>query len=84
MAQNNGYENVKYDTPVKFGEKEVTEVAMRRPFVRDMVAVGSYENPTERDVRLVANLTDNDYDTIAALTWDAYAPLQEKLGDFLS
>jgi len=77
-------ETVTYENPVKIGGKEVTEVTIRRPFVRDMVAVGNIKNDLERDVRLIANLTDHTYDEIAALEWREYAPLQEKLADFLS
>ena len=77
-------ETVTFDSPVSIGGKEVTELTIRRPYVRDMVAVGNVKNDIERDVRLIANLTDHTYDEIAGLSWDAYVQLQEKLGSFLS
>ena len=74
---------VVFDRPVTIGGKEHQELRMRQPLVRDMIIVGVYENPAERDARMIANLTDHAYDEIVEMEWQPYKKLRDQLTDFL-
>lgn len=59
-------------------------VKMRRPKVKDTLAVAKISNVGEQEVALIANLTMQTTDDISELYLDDYAALQNELKRFLS
>lgn len=60
------------------------KVEMREPKVRDLRMVGSYTDPVEKELNLIANLTGLTLDEIDDLSLKDYAPLQKALVGFQS
>lgn len=61
-----------------------TVVKMRRPKVKDTLAVADISNVGEQEVALIANLTMQTVEDISELYLDDYALLQNELKRFLS
>ncbi|WP_060825908.1 phage tail assembly protein [Sulfurospirillum cavolei] len=61
-----------------------TVVKMRRPKVKDTLAVAKISNVGEQEVALIANLTMQTVEDISELYLDDYALLQNELKRFLS
>lgn len=59
-------------------------VEMRRPKVKDTLAVAKIDNVGEQEVALIANLTMQTVDDVSELYLDDYALLQAELKRFLS
>ena len=57
---------------------------MRGPKVRDMRVVEQYKTPAEKELYLIANLTEKTMDQIEDLEMKDYNALSEGLADFLS
>lgn len=61
-----------------------TKVSMRRPKVKDQLAVDHIKSSGEQEVHLIANLTMKTLDDISNLWVDDYLLLQDQLKSFLS
>jgi hypothetical protein len=73
------------DYPVKAHGVEVKSLQMRRPKVRDQLSVEKDKaSDAEREVRLFANLTEQEPETIMDLDMKDYGKLQEAYKGFLS
>jgi hypothetical protein len=76
---------VKLTSPIKIDGKEVNEINLRRPKVRDRLAVErSNFSDAEKEVQLIANLAELPIDVIEDIDLADYAKLQRALSDFLS
>jgi hypothetical protein len=75
---------VKLKYPIKVSGVERTEVALRRPKVRDRLIVDKVAlNESEKEVLLMANLAELPKEAIEDLDLADYARLAEVLGGFL-
>lgn len=70
------------DVEIKMSDGSV--VKMRRPKVKDTLAVAKISNVGEQEVALIANLTMQTVEDISELYLDDYALLQNELKRFLS
>jgi len=70
-----------FELPILVDGKEVKEVTMRVPKVKDMLAVDHINNPVEREIALIGNLTDLQITMDDVEEWDAaeYTTLQSTL-----
>jgi hypothetical protein len=76
---------VKFATPIKIDEKDVFEINLRRPKVRDRLAVErSNSSDAEKEVQLIANLAELPVEAIEDVDLADYVKLQKALSDFLS
>jgi hypothetical protein len=76
---------IKLTNPVKIDGRELTELAIRRPKVRDRLAVErSNASDAEKEVQLIANLAELPIEVIEDVDLADYAKLQRALTDFLS
>jgi len=64
--------------------KDIQEITLRRPKVRDRLAVERMgQSDAEKEVALIANLADLPKETIEELDLADYNKIQEVLQDFL-
>ncbi len=78
-------EVVKLQYPITVDGQEVTEIALRRPKVRDMLAVEKLEGSDgARELRLLANLAELPPETLEELDVADYQALQQVYAGFLS
>ncbi len=78
-------EVVKLQYPITVDGQEVTEIALRRPKVRDMLAVEKLEGSEgARELRLLANLAELPPETLEELDVADYQALQQVYAGFLS
>jgi hypothetical protein len=70
---------IKLDYPIAVGGKEVTQLEMRRPLVRDLMIAGKISNPAESEISLVANLCGLSPDELQQLDGADYTELQSQL-----
>jgi hypothetical protein len=76
---------VKLASPISIDGKEMTEINLRRPKVRDRLAVErSNASDAEKEVQLIANLAELPVEVIEDIDLADYAKLQRALTDFLS
>jgi hypothetical protein len=76
---------VKLASPVIVDGKEVIEISLRRPKVRDRLAVErSSASDAEKEVQLIANLAELPVEAIEDIDLADYAKLQRALTNFLS
>jgi hypothetical protein len=76
---------VKLANPVKIDGKDIMELSLRRPKVRDRLAVErSSASDAEKEVQLIANLAELPVEVIEDTDLADYAELQRALTDFLS
>ncbi|MBR1734606.1 MAG: phage tail assembly protein [Alphaproteobacteria bacterium] len=76
---------VELETPIKIDGVQVSELNIRRPKVRDLLAVSKQSgSEQEREVNLVANLAEVPIETIQDLDLQDYLKMQEILKGFLS
>ncbi len=79
---------VKLARPIRVEERMITEVAIRRPKVRDLRAMEKLREPgsTELDqgISMAAALCDLPLDAMDEMDAADFAAISEVLGDFLS
>lgn len=75
---------IKLDFPIKLDGKDVAELSVRRPKVRDQLAASKKTNEQEREIFLFANLCQLSPDDIQNLDMKDYGKLQRVYLDFLS
>ena len=76
---------IKLESPVKVDGIEVNEISLRQPKVRDLL-ISSKKNASEaeREVNLIANLSELPIDAVEDLDLRDYLKIQNWLKDFLS
>lgn len=75
---------IKLNEPIKIDCVSISELALRRPKVRDRLAVERLgTNDAEKEVALIANLADIPKDAVEELDLADYAKIQEALQGFL-
>lgn len=75
---------IKLNEPIKFDGVSISELTLRRPKVRDRLAVERLgTNDAEKEVALIANLADIPKDAVEELDLADYAKIQEALQGFL-
>jgi hypothetical protein len=75
---------IKLNEPIKIDGVVISELTLRRPKVRDRLAVERLGNSdAEKEVALIANLTDFPKDAVEELDLADYAKIQEALQGFL-
>ncbi len=75
---------IKLNAPIKIDGVEVKVLTMRKPKVRDMLAVDNIPGQAKREVALMANLCEVTTADIEDLDMDDYEQLQETYQSFLS
>ena len=70
-----------FEQPIVVDGKKITEVTMRVPKVKDMLAVDHIENKIDREIALIGNLTGVNITLDDVEEWDAaeYTTLQSTL-----
>ena len=77
-------QTIKLTTPITMNGTQIAEVTLRRPKVRDRLAVERMgTTDAEKEVALIANLTELSKDTISELDLLDYSLIQEALQGFL-
>jgi hypothetical protein len=75
---------IKLIEPIKIDGVNISELTLRRPKVRDRLAVERLgTNDAEKEVALIANLADIPKDAVEELDLADYAKIQEALQGFL-
>ena len=75
---------IKLNEPIKIDGISISELTLRRPKVRDRLAVERLgTNDAEKEVALIANLADLPKDAVEELDLADYAKIQEALQGFL-
>jgi len=75
---------IKLNEPIKIDGVSILELTLRRPKVRDRLAVERLgTNDAEKEVALIANLADIPKDAVEDLDLADYAKIQEALQGFL-
>ena len=75
---------IKLIEPIKIDGASISELTLRRPKVRDRLAVERLgTNDAEKEVALIANLADIPKDAVEELDLADYAKIQEALQGFL-
>lgn len=75
---------IKLNEPIKIDGLSISELNLRRPKVRDRLAVERLgTNDAEKEVALIANLADIPKDAVEELDLADYAKIQETLQGFL-
>ena len=75
---------IKLIKPIKIDGISISELTLRRPKVRDRLAVERLgTNDAEKEVALIANLADIPKDAVEELDLADYAKIQEALQCFL-
>ncbi len=78
-------EEIKLKYPIKVDGIEIKSLKMRRPKVRDRMAVEKQSaSDAEKEVNLIANLCEVSPDALSELDLADYKLLQDKITDFLS
>ncbi len=76
---------IKLAHPIKTATQLLTELTMRRPKVRDRLAVDkAFTNDGEREINMLANLCSVTPDDIAEMDLADYVTLQREFQDFLT
>jgi hypothetical protein len=76
---------IKLTNSIKIDGKEITEITLRRPKVRDRLIVErSNSSDAEKEVQLIANLAELPIEAIEDVDLADYARLQKALSGFLS
>jgi len=78
-------EKIKLESPIKIDGVEVNEISLRPPKVRDLL-ISSKKNVSEaeREVNLIANLSEIPVDVVEDLDLRDYLKIQNWLKDFLA
>ena len=75
---------IKLNQPIKVDGIEVNELTLRRPKVKDRLAVErSGFSDAEKEVNLIANLADVAKEAIEEIDLADYSEIQKVLSDFL-
>ncbi|WP_265034250.1 MULTISPECIES: phage tail assembly protein [unclassified Wolbachia] len=78
-------QNIKLTEPIKIDGILVSEITLRRPKVRDRLAVERMSNnDAEKEVALIANLASISREAVEELDLADYSKIQAALQDFLS
>lgn len=77
---------IKLEYPIEHDGLKIAEVGLRRPTVGDRLAVDKLTGVSdgEREVRLIANLSELPPEAIAKLDLKDYTAIQKALTGFLS
>ncbi len=76
---------VQLQYPIACQGKQITYLTVRRPTVRDRLAVEHMQaNDTQKEVALISNLCELSPEEMGLLDLADYQLLQEVLNDFLS
>ena len=78
-------QKIKLSSPIKIDGVEVHELSLRSPKVRDLIAASKKNvSESEREVNLIANLSEVSPEAIQDLDLIDYLKIQDWLKDFLS
>ena len=76
---------IKLDEPIKIDGVLLNEISLREPKVRDIIAISKDSSSDyEKEVRLVANLSEQSTEAIMEISYKDYAKVQKVIRDFLS
>lgn len=76
---------IKLNYPIKHDNLPLSDITLRRPTVGDnLAAQKSAESDAEREIRLIANLSELPPDAIMKLDMQDYRKVQKELTGFLS
>ena len=76
---------IKLSNPIKIDGVEIHELSLRTPKVRDLITVSKKNvSESEREVTLIANLSEVSPEAIQDLEIADYMKIQNWLRDFLS
>ena len=79
------FETIQLTYPVELNGLTVSELQIRRPKVRDMLAADKAQgSEAEKEIRMFANLCEVEPDLIESLDLSDYASLQRVYQGFLS
>ncbi|MFK4765482.1 phage tail assembly protein [Desulfobaculum sp. SPO524] len=77
-------ERITLEYPVEYKGQKLETLNMRRPKVRDQIAVQSAGTDVEQELRLFANLCEVSPEVLEGMDLKDYTKLQEVYRDFLS
>lgn len=79
------FKTVELDFPIDVDGKQVAQLKMRRPVVKDMrMSAAKAKTEEEKELALVADLAGIPPTSLDAMDWADYQKLQEAFADFLS
>ena len=76
--------SIKLKHPIVADGREITELALRRPKVRDLERMDKVSGEIAKAVTLVADLAELSPDQVRELDAEDFTAVAEALGDFLS
>ncbi|GAB6176908.1 hypothetical protein JCM16814_35050 [Desulfobaculum senezii] len=77
-------ERITLEYPVQYKGQKLETLNMRRPKVRDQIAVQRAGTDVEQELRLFANLCEVSPEVLEGMDLKDYTKLQEVYRDFLS
>ncbi len=75
---------IDFETPIVIGGKQVSQIIIREPLVRDIKIVSHIDDEIENNATLIANLTGYTPDEMLALPIHVFEALVSGLGSFQS
>lgn len=76
-------ETVQLQYPFTFEGREVTELTLRRPKMRDMKRANAVKDEMEKSIRMIADLAEVSPKLVEELDAEDFAALGAKLGEFM-
>lgn len=77
-------QTITLNNPITIDGISVSELSMREPKVRDLLAIERIEGEALKEVALIANLASVPKETVEDLCIKDYVKIQKVLKDFLS
>lgn len=76
---------IKLNEPIKVDGVLLSEISLREPKVKDIMAISKGNGSDyEKEVRLVANLSEQSTESIMEISFKDYAKIQKVIRDFLA
>lgn len=76
---------IKLSEAIKVDGVLLNEISLREPKVRDVMAISKGgDSDYEKEVRLIANLSEQSVEAIMDISFKDYAKIQKVVRDFLS
>ena len=75
---------IKLKHPITVDGREVTEINLRRPKVRDLERVDKVDGPIAKAVTLIADLAEISPDQVRELDAGDFTAIEAAVSDFLS
>ncbi|ABV67902.1 hypothetical protein Abu_1655 [Aliarcobacter butzleri RM4018] len=79
-----GDQKLELSTPLKIGGKDITEIVIKEPKVKDLKAVSHIKDDLEQTITLIANKSGFTIDEVEDFPTHIYMKLQELVKPFLS